>query len=73
MKKVDESLSISERIKDNELLLQAMDEAVHEALRMHKLLGHPIAVWEDGKVKIIPADQIPLNGEANGDEKAAHS
>ena len=62
-----ESLSISERMKDNRLLLDAMDKAVHDALRKHKLLGESIVVWEDGKVKIIPADQIPLNGESNGD------
>jgi hypothetical protein len=41
-----------------------MDKAVHEALRVHKLLGQSIVVWEDGKVKIIPPDQIPVNGDA---------
>ena len=65
--KKDETLSISERMKDNELMLNAMDEAVHEALRMHKLLGHPIVTWEDGKVKIIPPDQISVNGELAAD------
>jgi hypothetical protein len=66
--KKDEALSIPERMKDNELLLNAMDEAVHEALRMHKLLGRPIVTWEDGKVKLVPPEQIQLeetNGEAS--------
>jgi hypothetical protein len=62
MKEV-ESRSISERMKDNELLLSAMDKAVHDALRVHKLLGQSIVVWEDGKVKIIPPEQIPVNCE----------
>ena len=64
MNEVD-PLSISERMKNNDRLLNAMDKAVHDALRVHKLLGQPIVVWEDGKVKIIPPDQIPLNGDMN--------
>ena len=58
-----ESLSIPERMKDTQRLLDAMDKAVHDALRKHKLLGQSIVVWEDGKVKIIPPDEIPLNGD----------
>jgi hypothetical protein len=63
--------SISERMKDTELLLNAMDKAVHDALRVHKLLGQSIVVWEEGKVKIIPPDQIPLNGDTSGNGAAA--
>ena len=32
--------------------------AVNDALRMHKRLGNPIAVWRDGKVVIIPPEEI---------------
>jgi hypothetical protein len=64
--KKDEPLSIPDRMKDNQLLLDAMDQAVYESLRLHKLLGHPIVTWEDGKVKLIPPEQIQLN-ETNGD------
>ena len=70
--KETESESISERMKDNDLLLRAMDKAVHDALRTHKLLGQSIVVWEDGKVKIIPPDQIPVdvNRSTNGTSKS---
>ena len=61
MKPVD-TRSVSERIKDTDLILKAMDKAVHDALRVHKLLGQSIVVWEDGKAKILPPDQIPVNG-----------
>jgi len=54
-----DKVSFSERMKDTPRLLAAMDKAVHSALRVHKLLGQSIVTWEDGKVKIIPADQIP--------------
>ena len=35
-------------------------EAVWDALRDHKQAGNPIAVWENGKVKIIPPEDIVL-------------
>ena len=61
--------TIAERMQDNERLLAAMDKAVHEALRVHKLLGQSIVTWEDGKVKIIPPELIPVNGEFTCEEK----
>ena len=63
----NDSRTIAEKMKDNEFLLKAMDKAVNDALRVHKLLGQSIVVWEDGKVKIIPPDQIPV-----AIEKPAH-
>jgi hypothetical protein len=41
--------------KDIERVLQ---RAVHDALRMHKRLGNPIATWKDGKVVIVPPEKI---------------
>ena len=34
--------------------------AVNDALRMHKRLGNPIASWKDGKVVIIPPEEIVI-------------
>ena len=34
--------------------------AVNDALRMHKRLGNPIAAWRDGKVVIIPPEEIVI-------------
>jgi hypothetical protein len=39
---------------------RALRRAVHEALRKHKQLGHSVVVGRDGKVVLIPADQIPV-------------
>lgn len=36
----------------------ALKEAVAEALAEHKLRGHPIVVWRDGKVVTIPPEEI---------------
>jgi hypothetical protein len=42
----------------------AIDEALRagaaEALRRHKRAGKPIAVWENGKVVLIPAKKIKV-------------
>ena len=38
---------------------EALEEAVRAAREVHKALGNPIAVWEDGKVVRIPPEEIP--------------
>jgi hypothetical protein len=38
--------------------------AIAEALERHRKLGEAIAVWKDGKVVILSADQIPQRHEA---------
>jgi hypothetical protein len=41
-----------------DLQIAAAQRAVHDALREHKLAGNPIAVWRDGKVVLVPPEQI---------------
>jgi len=43
--------------KDIEKVLQC---AVNHALLIHKRLGNPIATWKDGKVVIIPPEEIEI-------------
>ena len=38
----------------------AMSEAVRHALLTHKRAGNPVASWRDGKVVIIPAEEIEV-------------
>jgi hypothetical protein len=38
---------------------EALRRAVREALLRHKKLGNSIAVWRDGKVVIVPPEEIP--------------
>lgn len=47
----------AEHAKEIEKVLQ---RAVNHALLMHKRLGNPIAVWKDGKVVIVPPDEIVI-------------
>jgi hypothetical protein len=37
---------------------EALKKAVAEAIAEHRLKGRAIAVWRDGKVTRVPADQI---------------
>lgn len=41
---------------------KALKEAVAEAIAEHKLRGHPIVVWRDGKVVSIPPEEIVVAG-----------
>lgn len=43
--------------RDIEKILQL---AVREALIMHKRIGNPIATWKNGKVVIVPPDEIEI-------------
>ena len=38
-------------------------EAVQDALLMHKRLRNPIATFKDGKVVIVPPDEIPVEDD----------
>ena len=51
--------SPAERLEDRVLILAEMQRAVHQAVLDHKRAGNPIAVWRDGRVVWIPAEQIP--------------
>jgi hypothetical protein len=60
-----------ELLKQAELLTAAGQEAVREALLFHKRNGNSIAVWRDGRVVIVPPEEIvvdppPSNGDGAG-------
>jgi hypothetical protein len=54
---------LGERLRDVELIEQALRRAVREALRRHKQAGNPIAEWRDGRVVWIPAEEIQVPEE----------
>ena len=39
---------------------RALQRAVRHALLMHKRIGNPIAIWRDGKVVIVPPEEIVI-------------
>lgn len=42
---------------------EILRRAVRHALWKHKRLGHSIAVWRDGKVVIVPPEEIPVEDD----------
>ena len=51
--------------KDIEKVLQ---HAVNHALLMHKRLGNPVATWKDGKVVIVPPEEIVIPPDVSESE-----
>jgi len=57
-------------IAEEEAVDAAVQRAVRHALLTHKRAGNPVASWEDGKVVIIPAEEIEVEetpADADGD------
>lgn len=54
-----DSRSPAERVDDDDKILFEMSQAVREALGQHRRAGNSVAVWRDGRVELIPADEIP--------------
>ncbi|MBF0498672.1 MAG: hypothetical protein HQM09_00955 [Candidatus Riflebacteria bacterium] len=44
---------------DPDVIDAAIRRAVREALADHKRAGNPVAVWQDGRVVIVPPHKIP--------------
>ncbi len=40
------------------LVSKALNEAAQDAVELHRRAGLPLAVWQDGKVALVPADEI---------------
>ena len=47
---------------------KVLQKAVNHALLMHKRLGNPIATWKDGKVVIVPPEEIVVTTDVNSTE-----
>ena len=43
---------------------RVFQQAVEHELSIHKRLGNPVAAWRDGKVVIIPPEDIVLSSES---------
>ena len=58
--------SIDELFKDRAAIERAIRDGVRAALLRHYKLGQPIAIWRDGKVVIVPPEEIPAELERSG-------
>ncbi len=57
------------RVVQGDPVASALRRAVRAALLEHKRAGNPVASWKDGRVVIIPAEEIPVEeSPADSDE-----
>ena len=49
-------------LEDTRQITHRLAVAVREALLDHKRAGNPVAIWRDGKVVIVPPDEIIIEG-----------
>jgi hypothetical protein len=49
----------TEKLRFYEQLTEGVKAAIAQALERHRRLGESIAVWQDGGVVVLTADQIP--------------
>ena len=48
---------------DPNIVSEAINEAVQDAILRHKQMGLPMAVWRDGAVVWIPPEELPQTSE----------
>ena len=63
-KATDSYIPPEQRVDDIAAILEAMRRGVREALARHKQAGNPVAVWREGRVVLIPPEEIPMGDEA---------
>ena len=56
-----ETRDFDELIRDDALIDGAIEQGVREALREHKLFGNPIAVVRNGRLVLIPPEEIDVD------------
>jgi hypothetical protein len=57
MKKKRTNYSPRPRLTDASIS-RALNEAARDAVELHRQAGIPLAVWKDGKVAFVPADDV---------------
>lgn len=56
-------MSILEKLQDHDWVTAAIQRGARQALIKHKAMGVPIAIWQDGKVVLIPPEEIEIPEE----------
>lgn len=54
---------MARRFSDDEFLTVAVRNAVRAAVEDHKRAGNPVAGWRDGKVALVPPEEIVVPDE----------
>ena len=66
MSNVERSDSANQRVRDVNIVEEALARAVGDALRNHKRAGNPVPEWRDGKVRWLTPEEIPDLPDTSG-------
>ncbi len=56
--RTDQAKDVTAILQDDELIDQALQKAALRTIREHKQEGLPLAIWRDGKVAWVPAEEL---------------
>jgi hypothetical protein len=56
-------------VEQAEAIERILQSAVQQTLSIQKRLGNPISIWIDGKVVIVPPEEIVISPEFLNSEK----
>lgn len=66
--KTDPSLDVGALFQDDALIGGALERAVRRTIREHKEEGLPLAVWRQGKVVWVAAEELEAELSAEGED-----
>lgn len=71
MPEINDKIKLSKRlfVEHGKAIEAVLQKGVDQALLIHKRLGNPIATWKDGKVVIVPPEEIVLSSDVNTTEE----
>lgn len=58
-----DDVDITKEFLEGTAIDEALERAARRARREHKRAGHPIVVWENGEVVLVPPEEIPDEDE----------
>lgn len=64
--------NFDELMKNSDKFMEEVNAALQNAMRVHKLLGYPMAAWRDGQVVWVPPEELPVK-ETNGEGPKLYS
>ena len=56
-------------VEQAEAIERILQYAVQQTLAIQKRLGNPISIWKDGKVVIVPPEEIVISPEFSESEE----
>ena len=55
---IGQNRDINKAFEEGTPIDDALNEAVRDAVRLHKRMGQPLAVWRDGKTVWLSAEEV---------------